>query len=145
MKRGGPLKRRVSLRDSQIRKIKDGGTVKFWTNSGKLVTRKPLKKISKSQRNRLKKYLPIAKEFLALPENQMCAICIARREHGENIRINPATEVHHRFGRGPNLTDVRGFVASCFSCRTWPHENPRLAREWGLLCPAPQWMVSIPK
>ncbi len=90
--------------------------------------------MSRSQRNRLKQYYPVQQEYLALPENKFCAICRARREHGENIRQLRSSEVHHRAGRsGVLLFDTRFFAPSCFRCRMFPHDNPKKAEEWGLL------------
>lgn len=101
---------------------------------GKLHRKRPLKKVSRSHRNRLKKYYPIQQEFLAKPENQLCAICIARREHGEIIRQNKATEVHHAAYRyGTLLFDTKYFRPSCRRCRSWPHDNTKKAEEWGLI------------
>ncbi len=105
---------------------------KQWRSQQKPLKRTPLKKVSQSQKNRLKKYDAMRREFLAQPENEFCEVCKARREHGENIRVNYSSEVHHKYLRaGANL--FRGFVASCFPCRLWPHENPAKARELGLL------------
>lgn len=126
------LKRKMSLRDCTLAKMKREGIKTFWANNGTLVRKKPPKKVSKSQRNRLAKYQPMRIEFLSQPENRLCLVCVRRREDGEDILVNPSTEVHHKFGRyGENL--FRGFVASCYPCRLWPHENPRKARELGLL------------
>lgn len=119
--------------DSYRKRLKEEGTKNTWDRNGKLKRKKPLKKISKSQRRKLSEYYAVQKEFLARPENRYCRICEARREHGENKLINLSTEVHHRSGRGKNLSNVSEFVASCNSCRLWPHTNPKLAREWNLL------------
>lgn len=120
-------------RGKQFRSERDGPTQ---------LKRTPLKKIAKSQRKRLRKYYPLAKEFLSRPENKFCLICTVRREHGENILINLATEIHHWAGRiGKLLCYVPYFRPSCFSCRLWPHDHPKLAREYGLLAPAPLWGV----
>lgn len=105
---------------------------KQWRHQQKPLKRTPLKKVSQSQKRRLAKYNAMRVEFLAQPENQTCEVCERRRADGENIRVNAATEIHHKFLRtGENL--FRGFISSCFPCRLWPHENPAKARELGLL------------
>lgn len=98
--------------------------------------RSVLKRESKGRKAELAKYRKLAKEFLARPENQFCWICQVRRESGENILINFATEVHHwalRYGK--LLCYVPYFRASCFRCRDFPHENKTRARELGVLAP----------
>jgi hypothetical protein len=135
------LKRKVSLRDSYRRKLKERGTRRIWGLSG-FSKRKPLKKVARSQRQRLTKYFALSTAFLLKPENKLCVICQTRREHGEDILINNAVEVHHFRGRiGRLLCWVPGFRASCFPCRSWPHDNPTKARAWGLLAPAALWNV----
>ncbi len=127
------MKRRTSLKDSYLRKLKREGIKHTWNRKGQLKRKKPLKKMSRSRRNRLKQYYPIQQEFLARPENKLCAICRVRREHGENIRQLPSTEVHHLAGRGKQLLfDTRFWAPSCFRCRMFPHDNPKKAEEWGL-------------
>lgn len=109
------IKRKKSLRDSYAEKIKRNGMTR-----------------SKAQRTRLARYNEMRREFLADPVNEFCEICKRRREAGENITLNFSSEIHHKFLRtGKNI--FRGFIASCFPCREWPHQNPRLAREFGLL------------
>ena len=154
MKRSGPIKRKVSLRDSYAKKFKaektkitnrkvvvktkHGGTRSFYTQ----VRKKPLKKISKSRREKMKTYFAVSRDFL--DRNPDCQICIVLREHGENIVVNASTETHHKFGRaGSLLADERGLVACCRNHREWPHDNPRLAREWGLLGGAAEWNTPI--
>jgi hypothetical protein len=101
-----------------------------------------LKKVSLGHRKRLTAYYALAGAFLKQPENKFCLICTARREHGENILIALATEVHHWAGRmGRLLCYVPYFRPTCFGCRMFPHDHPKEAREWGLLAPAPQWNV----
>lgn len=142
MKRNVPLRAKVSLRDAYLRKLKARGTKEKWSSSGNLKRKKPLKKISKSHRNKLKSYFALQAEFLADPDNALCVICQARREHGESIPQNDASEIHHYAGRaGRLLTYVPYWRPSCRPCRSWPHDNPALAREYGLIAPAPEWNV----
>lgn len=147
MKRCG-LVRRISLRDSYARKqagLSRGKAVER-TRSGfvrKAGLRKtPLRKVSRSLARRLREYFKLTAAFLARPENTWCWICDVRREHGENICRNQSTEVHHHRGRaGRLLTWIPGFRASCRGCREWPHQNQKIAREWGVLAPAAQFNV----
>jgi hypothetical protein len=136
-----PLKRKVSLRDSFLRKLREKGTKVSYRHNG-LKRRRGIKKVSRARRTSLARYMALAGAFLSLPENRLCLICQTRREHGENILINRATEIHHYRGRrGRLLCWVPGFRPSCFGCRLWPHDYPKLAREYGLLAPAPLWEV----
>lgn len=99
-----------------------------------------IKRISKGLKAEQSKYRTISAAFLARPENKFCIICVVRREHGENILVNLATEVHHWAGRIKRLLCyVPFFKPSCRSCRDWPHENKTKARLWGLLAPITQW------
>jgi hypothetical protein len=132
------LKRRVSLRDS-YRYGKGGGTCAVVSHNGFRRTR--LKKMSKGHRAELAKYRKIEAKFLAQPENKWCICCTIRREKlGENILRNQSCEVHHWAGRiGRLLCYVPYFRAFCFRCRSFPHDHPKLAREFGLLAPANLW------
>lgn len=101
--------------------------------------RTPLKKVSRSQRRRLAEYYPIRAQYLEM--YPLCEICIARGFHPPNM----ATEIHHARGRTKTLLcDPRFFRSSCRSCREWPHENPRHARELNLLCSPVEWNVPAP-
>lgn len=140
---GSALKRKESLRDSYAKKLKAEGRFTSFEKRNKCghirviaKKRKPLKKQSRSQRERLKKYFPIRNEFLAQPENQYCSACGTRG-------IFPprrATEVHHSRSRnGDLLFDTRFFIATDWECGRWIHDHPREARELGLLAPANEW------
>lgn len=97
---------------------------------------KPMRQVSPKQGKRLREYGPISKAFLA--DHPFCAICTARGIHPPNS----ATEVHHLRGRvGKLLCDKRGFVASCFPCRDFPHTQVIEARRLGVLAPAHLWNV----
>lgn len=136
------LTRKVSLRDSWRKKLKRDGVRFVWKRNGVLKRKKPLKKRGRALRNRLRVYFEVSTAFLLRLENRLCLICVVRREHGENITVNVATETHHHRGRiGRLLCWVPGFRPSCYRCRLWPHDNPEKAREWGLLAPAAQYNV----
>jgi len=125
-----------------LRKLKQAGTRFIYNARGELKRKRPLKKVAKAKRNALRGYYVLQSAFLSLPENKFCIICIVRREHGENILVNLATEVHHWAGRiGRLLCYVPFFRPSCFRCREWPHQHAETAREWGLLAPAPRYNV----
>lgn len=125
------------FRNGLIRNLRHAGTRFSWDRNGHLKRKKPIKKLSRALRSRLKVYFTLTTEFLLRPENALCLICQVRREHGENILIQPATEVHHFRGRrGRLLCWVPGFRPSCRGCRDFPHDNKKQARELGLLAPA---------
>lgn len=98
---------------------------------------RPLRSASKGLKAEQAKYRKVSAIFLSKPENFLCHICKVRREHGENILINGSTEIHHYALRaGKLLCYVPYFMASCFRCREFPHQNKKRARELGLLAPA---------
>lgn len=82
---------------------------------------KPIKKISRKQSARLKKYSVIRAEFLK--ENQSCQ-CIGC--------INWATEVHHKIGKiGERLFTKKYFMAVCRHCHKKIEESPLWAKANG--------------
>jgi hypothetical protein len=125
-------KPKARLGSRLLRNLKRQATKFVWKRNG-MTRKKPLKKQSRSQRNKLKIYFAVRDAFLAREENRLCEICRRRREAGENILQNEATECHHKFGRGKMLCEERGLISSCRYCRMWPHENPAKARALGLL------------
>lgn len=136
-----PPKRAV-LRPGLLRNLKRDGTKVFFKRNGHIQRKKPMKKIARSRRREMAEYFALSTEFLLRPENYLCVICQVRREHGENILINCATEIHHWAGRCKRLLCyVPFFRPSCRGCRDWPHQHGETAREWGLLAPAPRYNV----
>jgi hypothetical protein len=135
-------KLKVKLRDGFLRKLKREGT-RFLFKRGRLERKKPMKKVSRSQRNKLKIYFAVRDAFLAREENGDCICCKLRRERGENIRQQPATECHHKRGRcGSLISDERFFAATCYDCgRNWIHQHPEQSRDMGLLAPPHLWNV----
>lgn len=135
-----PLKRRVSIRDSFLRKLKANGTDVRYNFAGKRFRKRPLKKVSRSQRSRLRVYFGLQQEFLDREENKVCRACTVRRESGENILLQPSSEVHHTRGRnGALLNDERYWLPTCHECGRWIHAHPKRARELNLLAPANLW------
>lgn len=142
------LTRKESLRASYARKLKAEGRWTSFSTKQKAghvrvatTPRKPLKKVSRSQRGRMERYFPIRTAWLDRPENAVCAICLC-------LGLEPAraTEVHHARGRnGPLLFDTRFFIPSCRAHREWPHLHPREARTLGLLAGPVEWGVSVPR
>lgn len=143
------LRPKVQLNDFRRKEVKRQMTRVVFKKNGNhkglgphFKVRKPLKKIARSRRTELEHYFALSTEFLLREENRLCIICQVRREHGENIKQNVATETHHHRGRvGRLLCWVPGFRPSCNRCRTWPHDHPREARDWGLLAPPQLWNV----
>lgn len=130
---GSTLKRNTPLRAKKEWELKAKPERKKFTDLKKT----PLKKVSKSQRRRLSEYYPLQHAFLK--ENPACMICAVR-----GIAPRRATEVHHIRGRaGSLLTDRRFWASSCRACRDFPHDNPRRARELGILAEACDWNVPV--
>lgn len=129
-----PLKRKTSLRESyakkQLQRYQDG--------EGRIGMRRS----SKSREKKMAQYYRVRSEFLANPENQQCAVCRILKALNEVPAIQRATEVHHMRGRiGRLLTWEPGFCPTCRDHREWPHQNPRRARDYGLLAEMRDWNV----
>lgn len=134
--------KRTSLRDSWKRKFLAMPKALREKARQSSLKRSPLKRASKGLKAEQSKYWKLSAAFLARPANKFCIICVVRREHGENILVNLATEIHHWAGRIKRLLCyIPFFKPSCRSCRDWPHDNKVKAREWGLLAPITQWNV----
>lgn len=59
-----------------------------------------------------------------------CAI----NSQGVDMLANKSRDVHHTAGRsGTNYLDHTTWLAVCRRCHDWIHNNPALAREFGLL------------
>lgn len=128
------MKRTPLRRKTPLRRMSQKAYARAFVN-GIPKPRKPLKKVSKSQSRRLREYYAVRNAYLA--EHPACAICLLLDQVPA-----PAVEVHHTRGRaGRLLADARFFAPSCRKCRDVPHDNPRWAREVGLLAPAAQWNV----
>ena len=86
----------------------------------------PVSKTSKRGRQQAE-YLKLRKQFLA--EHPLCECCITQQ---------PATDVHHKAGRGKMLCRTEYFMATCRQCHDWIHSHPAVARAQG-------WLVKPPK
>lgn len=134
--------KRTSLRDSWKRKLLTMPKVLREKARQASLKRSPLKRQSKGLKAEQAKYWKLSAAFLARPENKWCEICERRRGAGENIFRNQSTEIHHKFGRLKRLLCyVPGFIASCRSCRDFPHAHPARARKLNLLSAPAQWNV----
>lgn len=136
MKRN-PTKLREWQQRSALRTIQKRKAKKFQdiARKSKPKQRTPLKKVSKSRAREMQLYYAERAEWLKLPKNAACAICLCL---GETPRA--AVECHHSRGRnGRLLRDQRFWIPSCRECRDVPHERPTWAREMGLLATAKDW------
>jgi hypothetical protein len=145
LNRSKPLKRKTPLRSKPFNR----GARK----PGK--PRKGLKPQSKERRAERMLYGRELKFWIALPENEVCACCIANRsgERWEDLKPriiagtfhpsgNRSSECHHSRGRiGRLLNDKRFWAGVCSPCHKWLHEYPREARQMGLLSSASEWNV----
>lgn len=78
----------------------------------------------KPQSDRRKKldaeYSRLRLQFLT--QNPVCAVC-------EDAK---ATQVHHKKKRGKNYLNVETWLAICFFCHRYAHDNPDWAKEHGI-------------
>ena len=93
--------------------------------------RKRMRRVSRKRAKELRLYTPLRRAFLAT--RPICERC-----------GKASTDVHHRFGRGPNFLNVSTWAASCNPCNLWAKDNPVAARTEGWICPKGQWMVRQP-
>lgn len=84
----------------------------------------------------MERYYAVRDEYLKT--HPICGVCLVL---GFDCP-NPSSEVHHLRGRnGRLLCDTRFFAPSCRAHREFPHQNPALARELGLLSSPADWGV----
>ena len=103
-----PLKRSPIKRTFQLEPIKPK-------------KRKPIRKISKTLTKKLEIYRKLRIEFLSQPENQICPV----------FPHLPATEIHHKKGRGRYLNDIRTWLAVSREGHEWIENNPEEAKKRG--------------
>jgi hypothetical protein len=77
----------------------------------------PLRKVSKKQAVKNSLYGKQRKEYLT--QHPTCEICGA-----------PATDVHHKSGRGAHTNDKSTFCALCRKCHDWLHFTAD-GKAWG--------------
>lgn len=86
----------------------------------------PIAKKSDKMKSELKKYIPAAKEFLSLPENEYCKIQLPGC-------LQIAVCIHHAAGRtGHKLHDQSDWVPSCGPCNLACETKDLEAREKGV-------------
>lgn len=102
----------------------------------KPLKRKPIRKISGKQGQRLIAYYRLRDQFLK--ENPHCSVCWDER--GEDGWVYPARDVHHRSGRrGNRLLDVGTFLGVCRRHHDAIHRDMKWARQMGYCLPREQW------
>lgn len=98
---------------------------KLDTEAGKerKVAQKPrIKAVSVNRLDALKEYREKRDEFMK--ENSICQV---------DGCYSPATDLHHKCGRGVNLNNVDTWMATCRQCHSKIHDNDAWAREKGYL------------
>ena len=83
--------------------------------------RKPVRRVSVAMRKRLAEYQRVRVDYLRA--HLTCEVCFAI----------PATQVHHRKGRGKLLSEARWFLACCSICHRKIHDRPAWAYQNGFL------------
>ena len=81
---------------------------------------KGLRKVSSKQSARNKQYTNLRRIFLK--DSPFCALC-----------NQPATDIHHKEGRGSKTNDTATWLQTCRSCHINIHHHPSWAREQGYL------------
>ena len=106
--------------------LKSNKKLSDYNNSSRLVSNKKLKsksvikKVSKTGKERNKKYIVLAEQYLK--RNPICERC----------NSEPASEIHHKNGRiGNNLYNYFMAVSRC--CHLYIHDNPAESYEKGWL------------
>jgi len=51
----------------------------------------------------------------------------------EACNLAPATQIHHRAGRGRKLLNEATWLAVCFGCHDWIHRNPSFSYVTGMM------------
>ena len=97
---------------------------KYKPHSLKSKINKPIKKVSKKQDKKNKEYSILRKEFLSLPENEICFI------DGCNKKANT---IEHRAGRwGTNFLNTSTWAACCLEHNLKLENNPELSKKYQL-------------
>jgi hypothetical protein len=98
---------------------------KHKTHSQNLTKKKPIPKVSEKQKKLNLEYSKLRKEFLSLPENQICP-----------VTKQQTTDVHHTFcgkDRQKYFLDTSTWLAVSREGHIWIHDNPKESREIGYL------------
>ena len=107
-----PLKRKTPMKRNQ-----------------KPLKRTPLKRVSQSKNAKAKRksYASAKREYMEDRENP---------NHCERCEVELGIkflDLHHKAGRGKNLSNKSTFTAICRPCHDWIHAHPKDARETGWL------------
>jgi hypothetical protein len=92
--------------------------------SAKPLQRKQINKKSKKMQVLDQVYTKLRKKFMEA--NPMCQASLP-------CCNNSSTDVHHMSGRGKNHLIVNTWLSVCRECHNYIHDNPKEARELGLL------------
>ena len=79
---------------------------------------------SKKRKKQEEEYRKLRKRFLTQNRN-----CIAIRIDTKIRCLNPATQVHHRKGRGKYLLSIATWMPVCHHCHEMIHKCPSWSRE----------------
>jgi len=82
----------------------------------KKVVKKQISPISDKLKEELKTYRIVRDIYIK--ENPNCEICNSLSQ-----------DLHHKKGRGKNLSNVEYFMSVCRKCHIFIHENPKKSRE----------------
>jgi hypothetical protein len=96
--------------------------LEYRLNSDKKIPFRRIKKISNKQAAMLQEYAQVRKAFLA--EHLYC-------EANLTGCLTVASQVHHKQGRGANLSNVETFLAVCGVCHRYIEDNPTEALKMG--------------
>jgi hypothetical protein len=92
-----------------------------------------LKQVSAKRRKEGAEYTKLRKAFLK--EHPKCQVCLCRTAV-ERVDVRPATEVHHKGGRGKLLLRVDTWLAVCHH----HHEQITESRQWAESC---GWSLTV--
>ncbi len=97
--------------------------------------RKPVRPRSKAMEAKMKIYRARVSVWIVGKECQLWGFDGNNGNPICNPAWHPATECHHKKGRGPNLMDESTWLPVCARGHGFIHNNPAKARELGLILP----------
>src|ERR1041384_8117276 len=113
----------------------------LWTRAYPHQRKSTLSRVSKRREVENRQYVKVKREW----KRDLMLIgrwfCVANWNGCTGI---PSDSPHHKFGRGPNLTNRSTYLPVCLSCHDKIHRHPALARLCNLLCLQGQWMKKQP-
>tara|TARA_R110000850_G_scaffold191133_1_gene317913 strand:+ start:40 stop:417 length:378 start_codon:yes stop_codon:yes gene_type:complete len=93
-----------------------------WMNKSRIAIRKSIKPISDKKSKELAIYRVNRDKFM--DENPICQYGNCKRE---------VNDLHHKAGRGIELTNVKNFMSVCREHHTYIHLHPKESRSLGYL------------